>query len=49
MDASFGVMFISKTSDAVEIAEHSLFDSPIIIRCFGFHFRSTDLVDKPHS
>ena len=32
-----------------EIAKHSLFNSPIIIRCCGFNFRSTDLADKPHS
>ena len=48
-DASIWVMFISKNSDTLEIAEHSLFYSPIIICCCGFHFRSTDLVDKPHS
>ena len=49
MDASLWVMFTSKNSDMLEIAEHSLFNSPIIIRCCGFHFSSTDLADKPHS
>ena len=48
-DDSIWVMFISKISDMLEIAEHSLFNSPIIIRCCGFHFRSTDLADKTHS
>ena len=44
-------MFISKNSDTIEfeIAEHSLFNPPIIIRRYGFHFRSTDLANKPHS
>ena len=42
-------MFISKNSDTLEIAEHSLFNSPIIIRRYGFHTRSADLTDKPHS
>ena len=47
-DASIWVMFISKNSATLEIAEHSLFNSLIIIRCCGFHFRSTDLADdKP--
>ena len=46
-DDSFGVKFISKNSDTLEIVEHILFNSPIIIHCYGFHFRSTDLVDKP--
>ena len=32
MDASIFVMFISKNSDTLEIAEHSLFNSPFIIR-----------------
>ena len=41
------VMFISKNSDTIEIAEHSLFHSPIAIRRCGFHFRSTNLADKP--
>ena len=48
-EASTQVLFISQNSDTLEIAEHSLFNSPIIIRRCGFHFRSTDLVDKPHS
>ena len=48
-DASILVLFISKNSDTLEIAELSLFNSPIIICRFGFHFRSTDLADKPHS
>ena len=43
------VMFISRNSDMFEIVEHCLFNSPIIIRRCGFHFRSTDLADKPHS
>ena len=46
-DASIRVMFISKISDTLEIAEHSLFNSPIIICHCGFYFRSTDLADKP--
>ena len=41
------VMFISQNSDTLEIAGHSLLNSPIVIRRFGFHFRSTDLADKP--
>ena len=48
-DHSIWVAFISKNSVTLEIAEHSLFNSPIIIRRFGFHFRSTDLADKPYS
>ena len=48
-DASIWVMFFYKNSATLEIAQHSLFDSPIIIRSCGFHFRSTDLPDKPHS
>ena len=47
-DASIWVMFISKNSDTLEI-ENSLLNSPIIIPCYGFHFRSTDQGDKPHS
>ena len=42
-------MFISKNCDMLEIAEHSLFDSPFIIWRCGFHFRSTDLAGKPNS
>ena len=42
-------MFISKKSDTLEIAEHSLVDSPIINRHCGFHFMSIDLADKSHS
>ena len=49
MDASIWVVFISKNSDKLEIAEHSLFNSPIIIRRCVFHFRSTDIADKLHS
>ena len=46
--ASQKLLFISKNSDTLEIAEHSLFNSLIIIRCCGFYFRSTDLADdKP--
>ena len=48
-DASICVMFISKNSDTFEIAEHSLFNSPIIICRCEFHFKSTDLSDKPQS
>ena len=47
--ASIWVMFFSKNSDELEIAEHSLFNSPNIIRRCGFHFRSTDHDDKLHS
>ena len=47
MDASIWVMFISNNSDTLEIAEHILFNLPTIIRRCGFHFRSTDLADKP--
>ena len=42
-------MFISKNSDTLEIVRHSLCNSPYIIRRCRFHFRSTDLADKPHS
>ena len=28
---------------------HSLLNPPIIILLYVFHFRSTDLADKPHS
>ena len=38
----------SKNSNTLEI-EHSLLNSPIIIPRYGFHFRSTDLPNKPHS
>ena len=38
----------TKDSDALEIDEHSLFNSLIINRRCGFLFRSTDLADKPH-
>ena len=48
-DASIWVMFISKNSDMLEIAEHDLFNSPIIISRCGFHSRSTDPADKPYS
>ena len=49
MDTIIWLKFISKNSDMLEIAEHNLFNSPIIIYRCGFHFRSTDLADKPHS
>ena len=42
-----GLMFISKNSVKLEI-KHSLLYSPFIIR-YGFHFRSTNLADKPLS
>ena len=45
----FWVMSISKNSDTLEIAEHSLFNSSIIIHRCGFHFRSSDLGSKPLS
>ena len=51
-DASVWEMFISKNIDTLEMAEHSLFNSPIIIRRCGFHFISDQLVsltDKPYS
>ena len=48
-NASVWVMLISKNSDTLEMAEHNLFNISIIIRRCGFHFRSTDLADKPHS
>ena len=48
-DASIWVMFISKNSNTLEIAEHSLLNSSIVIRRYGFHFRSIDIDDKPHS
>ena len=47
-DTSIWVKFISKNSNTSQI-EHSLLYSPIIIPRYGFHFRSTDLADKPHS
>ena len=47
-DASIWVMFIHKISGTLEIAEHSLLNSSIIIRR-GLYFRSTDLADKSHS
>ena len=34
---------------ATRLKDHSLLNSPIIIPRYGFHFRSTDLTDKPHS
>ena len=45
----FCVMFVSKISDTLEIEHCLLTDSPIIIPRYGFHFRSIDIVDKPHS
>ena len=38
-DASIWIMCISKDTDTLGIAEHSLFISPFIIRRCGFHFR----------
>ena len=35
--ASIWVMFISKNNYTLDIAEHSLFNSPIIVRRYGFH------------
>ena len=49
MDPSTWEMFISKNSNMLEIQRHSLLNSPIIIPRYGFHLRSTDLADKPHS
>ena len=49
MYTSIWVMYISKNSDTPALAEHSLFNSPIIIRRCGFHFSSTDFAAKPHS
>ena len=45
---SIWVKFIYKNSNKLAI-EHSLLNSPIIIRYFGIYSRSTDLADKPHS
>ena len=47
-DTSIWVKFISKNSNTLAI-EHSLLNSPIVICRYGFHFRSTDLADKPNS
>ena len=47
MYASIWVKIISKNS-TLEI-EHSLLNFPIIIPRHGFHFRTTDLADIPHS
>ena len=44
----FLVKFIAKSSNRIDI-EHSLLNSPIIIPHYGFHFRLTDLADKPDS
>ena len=41
-------MFISKFSDILEKVEQSPFNYPIVIRHYGFHFRSTDLADNPN-
>ena len=49
MNASIWVVYISKYSDMLEEVEHSLFNSPFILRRYGFPLRSTDLADKPHS
>ena len=46
---TFKLCLSLKSSDTFEIAEHSLFNYPIVIRRDGFHFRSTDLADKPYS
>ena len=41
--------FISRNSDMLEIERQlSMLNSPIIISRYGFHIRSTDLVDKAH-
>ena len=48
MNTSVWVKFIFNNSNMLEM-EHSLCNSPIIIPCYGFHFRSTDLSNKPHS
>ena len=48
-DAFISVMFIFKNSDTFETVQYSLFNSPFIIRRCGYHFRSTDLADKPYS
>ena len=42
------VMFVHENSATLE-RENSLLKSAIGIPCYGFHFRSTDLSDKPHS
>ena len=42
------VNVISKNSVKLEI-KHNLLYSPFIIRRYGFHFRSTNLADKPLS
>ena len=42
------VMFVYENSDTLE-RENSLLKSAIGILYYGFHFRSTDLSDKPHS
>ena len=47
MDASIWVMFVSKNSYTRALDQSSLLNSPIIIPRYGFHFRSTDLTDKP--
>ena len=47
-DASICGKFISKNSNSLEILEHCLLNSPVIIPRNGFHFRSTNLADKPH-
>ena len=44
-DASITVKFNSKNNNMLDI-EYSLLNSPIIIPCYGFHFRLTDLADK---
>ena len=46
-DASIWVMFVSRNSNKLETAEHSMFNYPIIIRRCVSHFRSTDLAEKP--
>ena len=44
----FLVKFIAKSSNRLDI-EHRVLNSPIIIPHYGFHFRLTDLTDKPDS
>ena len=48
MDAYIWVMFIYKNRNARTLDQGSLLNFPIIIPRDGFHFRSTDLADKPN-
>ena len=47
-DAFIWAKFISKNSNTPE-KEHSLLNSYSIMPRYGFHFRSSDQTDKPHS